>query len=253
MKTATDKHIALFSCLWPASRLHAAVPLLARKFGFVQETELPPAFSAVADAYDDDLITQWTDLAATHLKIEIIPSEWKYSETGEMLRCIGPALLRLPGEDNGEPHFLAILRGGRGKLTVLTPEREKRRIPQAAVRDALTHSLREEAAGPASCILKQAGITQESGTDSLNAIVDEQLSNLPMNGCWLLRLSPGSDFRQQLRQARIPFTLAGVGAAYLGTQILTIIKQFTFHRQLFAFCRQKQGYHGIHIVLGIKG
>ena len=179
------------SCLWSASRLHVAVHQLGRRSGFAKDADSPPPFPTDGTPEDDTLVNQWTDLAAAHLKIEIIPSGWKYSETAEMLRCIGPALIRLPGD--GEPRFLAVLKGRSRSLTVLTPDRKQRRIPQAMVRDALTRSLREEAACPASRILKQAGISSERGQHSLNAIVDEQLSSHQMRGCWLFRLSPGSE------------------------------------------------------------
>jgi ATP-binding cassette subfamily B protein len=235
MESATD-NITPLSCLWPASRLHVAVQTLARRSGFVNNADSPPPFPADGNPNDETLLDQWTDLAAASLEIEIIPSEWKYSETAEMLRCVGPALIRLPGEDDGDrrSRFLAVLKGGRRSLTVLTPDLQRRRIPQAAVRDALTRSLREEAAGPTSRILKKAGISAERGRESLNAIVDEQLSSLPMYGCRLLRLSPGSDFKQQLRHVRIPLTLAGIGAAYLGAQLLTIVSWWFIGRQALA-------------------
>lgn len=222
------------STLWPASRLHVAVQRLASRSGFTNNADSPPPFPADGTLEDETLLDQWTDLAAASLKIEIIPSEWKYSETAEMLRCIGPALIRLPGENDGGPRFLAVLKGGRRSLTVLTPDLQRRRIPQAGVRDALTRSLREEAAGPTSHILEQAGISAERGQESLNAIIDEQLSSRPMRGCWLLRLSPGSDFKQQIRHARIPFTLAGIGVAYFFAQILTIFSWWFIGSQALA-------------------
>ncbi|CAK8722868.1 ABC-type multidrug transport system, ATPase and permease component [Candidatus Electrothrix gigas] len=232
MKTYKQQDLRTF--LWPTAHLHLAVQTLARRSGFAQNEETPPPFPADETVENTSLFGQWTELAAARLKIDIIPSEWQYSETAEMLRCVGPALLRLPAAGKDEPQFLAVLKGGRRHLTVLTPERKKCRIQQAAVRDALTRSLREKAARPAACLLQQAGIAEERGQDSLNAIVDEQLSSLPMYGCWLLRLSPGSEFKQQLRHAHIPLTLAGIGAAYLGVQFLTIVSWWFIGRQALA-------------------
>ena len=91
MESVTDKNTPPLSCLWPASRLHTAVQTLAGRSGFTNNADSPPPFPADETPEDETLLDQWTDLAAASLKIDIIPSEWKYSETAEMLRCIGPA------------------------------------------------------------------------------------------------------------------------------------------------------------------
>ncbi len=227
-----DRNTPPLSCLWLASRLHTAVHELARRSGFVQNSESPPPFPGTEEAVDGNLLDQWTDLAASHLKIEILPTEWNYSETEEMLRCVSPALIRLPGD--GESRFLAVLKGGRRSVTVLTPELERRRIRRDSIQEALTHSLREDAARSTAGMLAKAGIPEERRQDSLKAIVDEQLANLPLHGCWLLRLSPGTDFKQQLRHARVPLTLAGIGTAYFAAQILTIFSWWFIGSQALA-------------------
>jgi hypothetical protein len=86
MKTYKQQDLRTF--LWPSAHLHLAVQTLARRSGFTQNEETPPPFPANETAENNSLFGQWTELAAARLEIEIIPSEWQYSETAEMLRCV---------------------------------------------------------------------------------------------------------------------------------------------------------------------
>ncbi|MCI5161794.1 MAG: hypothetical protein D3917_07190, partial [Candidatus Electrothrix sp. AX5] len=141
------------------------------------------------NTFDDSSIDQWMELAAVTLKIEVIPIEWRYSETLDMLRCIGPSLIQLPGTP---PLFLAVLQGGKRRVKILGPDLEKYSIPKQDVLKILTAPLQQAAAEPATRILERAGISEERIKESIQALVDEQLSNTPVQArCWLLRASLG--------------------------------------------------------------
>ncbi|MGB5685554.1 MAG: ABC transporter ATP-binding protein, partial [Candidatus Electrothrix sp.] len=172
------------------------------------------------------------ELAAVCLKIEIVPTEWCYSETRDMLRCIGPSLIRLPGE--GTSQFLAILQGGRRHVTVLASDLKEHSIPRKDILEILTASFREAATEPAARILQQAGISEERIQVSLQALVDEQLSNVHMRGCWLLRSSPGAPFKKQILRSSVMPALAGALGAHIAVLALTICSWWFIGRQALA-------------------
>lgn len=207
--------------IWPAQRLSNAVYILARKARFISDTAELPVFPKSDDFPNDELISQWMDLAAGHLNIEIIATESLYADLGEMLRCAGPAIIRLNNPDS--PGFLAVLKGGRKKITLIQPDLKTCRIPRDAIRQAMTLKLEQAAAEPIRQILEQAGIPEDRREHSQAGIVQEQLSEIRIGGCWLLRLSPGADFRQQLYHARIPWYFATILGAYLTGQILLVL------------------------------
>lgn len=229
MTTEDSRESSLSSVIWPTRRLNNAVHILAEKTGFVSNSNGIPAFPGDNDSPDDELISQWMDIAANHLKIDILAVESLYAELGEMLRCAGPAIIRLTDPDS--PGFLAILKGGRQKITLITPSSQVRRIPLDVIRNALTRTLEQAAAGPVRQILEEAGIPEDRRENSQAAIVREQLSETRIRGCWLLRLSPGSDFREQLRHARIPWHFATILGAHLIGQILLILSWWIIGEQ----------------------
>ncbi|MDM8523462.1 ABC transporter ATP-binding protein [Desulfococcaceae bacterium HSG8] len=220
MKTDNFQEPLPSSVIWPARQLSDAVHILARKAGFTSDSEALPPFPRDYDSPDDKFTGQWMDVLADHLKIEIISVESLYAELEEMLCCAGPAIIRLTNPDS--PGFLAILKGGRQKITLITPDFKVCRVPADTIRNALTTTLERAAAEPVRQILEEAGIPEDRREDSEAAIVREQLSETRIRGCWLLRLSPGSDFLQQLRHARIPWHFATILGAHLMVQFLLV-------------------------------
>ncbi|MCI5137217.1 MAG: hypothetical protein D3922_02105, partial [Candidatus Electrothrix sp. AR1] len=178
-------HSKLISCLWSPEKLHEALPRVTLQSKITEHAERLQPLCINNNTYDDSSIDQWMELAAVNLKIEVIPIEWLYSETPNMLRCIGPSLIQLPG---ASPLFLAVLQGGKRRVKILGPDLEKYSIPRQDVLKILTAPLQQTATGPATRILERAGISEERIRESIQALVDEQLSNTPVQTrCWLLR------------------------------------------------------------------
>jgi ATP-binding cassette subfamily B protein len=221
LTTENFQESPLSSAIWPAQKLSNAVYILARKARFISDSLGIPAFPKTGDFPNDELISQWMDLAAGHLNIEIIATESPYADLGEMLRCAGPAIIRL--DNPNSPGFLAVVKGGRKKVTLIRPDLQICRIPKDVIRRAMTLELEQAAAEPVRQILEEAGIPQDRREHSQTAIVQEQLSETRIGGCWLLRLSPGADFRQQLYHARIPWYFATILGAHLTGQILLVL------------------------------
>ena len=109
-----------------------AVEALARKAGLRTErlSLLSPSFQPspargrgktwpVLRA-DDEALGRWIAAAAGYLGLEAEPMEIPYGEVKPLVRNAGPALLQLPGK--GDPRFLALLSGGRRRVSVLGPD-----------------------------------------------------------------------------------------------------------------------------------
>ena len=149
----------LTSCLWSPGQLHELLPQLALQSQITDHPEKIQPLSLYDTVCDTSVIDQWMELAAVSLRIEVIPTKWDYSETQEMLRCLGPSLIQLPGEN--PPRFLALLRGGKRHVTVLAPDLKKYSVPGKDIFNMLTAPLQEAAAEPATRILQRAGISEE--------------------------------------------------------------------------------------------
>lgn len=222
-------HLKLTSCLWSPEKLHEVVPWVALGSKITEHAEKIQPLSLDNNSYDDNTVNQWMELAAVSLKIEIIPTEWRYSETRDMLRCIGPALIQLPGSS---PLFLAVLQGGKRRIKILRPDLEKYSIPREDIQKILTAPLQQDAAGAATHILKRAGLSEERIEESIQVLLDEQLSNLPIQtGCWLLRASSGESFYKQVVRSSVMPALAGAVGAHIIALTLMICSWWLIGRQ----------------------
>ena len=203
---------------WSAPRWHEALSILARKAGFLSNASEPlPAYQGKVE---DGRIEQWLDLAGQKIGLESEAVTLPYAELESGLRRIGPALVRLPGET---PGLLAVLKGGKHWIEVVTPEHTIRRIPSRQLRDALAQELEASVAPALQELLDAAGIAQERRAAVTGAVLREQLGPKQIGGCWLLRLSPGDDFLKQLRHARLPRGLGVALGASVAAQFLFVL------------------------------
>ena len=131
--------------------------------------------------------------------------EIPYGEVEPLLRQAGPALLRLPGD--GEPCVLALLSGGRRRVSVLGPDLMVHRLRRAEVCAALCRDLEAPLAAQVDRLLVEAGVPARRQARARAAILREWLGSTPIGGGWLLRLPPGASLWHQARQARLPSRL----------------------------------------------
>lgn len=191
--------------VWPASQLGEAVSALALKSGLIASAaELPnPSSSRQRPG-------QWIEAAAERLGLEAEEVGALYGEVERMISTAGPALLRLPGEAG----FLAVVGGRRQKVSLLTPDLTVRRIPLEALRSLLCREHEESLRAEVDELLLQAGVSRSRLPAARAAILRERLSQVWINNCWLLRLTPGAGFFKQLRQARLPGLLGALAGSY---------------------------------------
>ena len=190
---------------WPASRLNEALEALARRADLsprAVELLSPPAELL---QQGDEALGRWLRSAAGHLGLEAEPMEIPYGEVEPLLRQAGPALLRLPGD--GEPCVLALLSGGRRRVSVLGPDLMVHRLRRAEVCAALCRDLEAPLAAQVDRLLVEAGVPARRQARARAAILRERLGSTPIGGGWLLRLPPGASLWHQARQARLPSRL----------------------------------------------
>jgi ATP-binding cassette subfamily B protein len=204
--------------LWPVSRLGELMQALASRMGLVvQPGRLAPSPPDV-DTYG---IGCWLETAGASLGLDTEALTFGYAEVEPQLAALTPGLVRIPGP--GEPHFLAILGGRRGRVQVLTPELRVRRVAAGELAAMIRREKEKPLADRAARILESACVPARRRARVLTALVTEQLSSEVFSGCWLLRVDPAAGFHRQLAQARLyrrVWLLAGAHAAEYGLWIL---------------------------------
>ena len=182
---------------WPAESLGDALNALLRRSG------MPANFAQPLDGSDLEI-----ERLAAHFRCEAEPVETTFGELEHRLATCAPAMLRLPGGG-----WLAILKSTKRTQFVLTPQLHVRRLPLAALCDAL----RDQATAPQRKevlqLLQDAGVASSRQPNALALILREQDANKPFTGrCWSLRVPPGAAILPWLSQVdalRNGFVLAG--------------------------------------------
>lgn len=203
--------------VWPGERLGEAVETLARRAGY----PLEPAGGA---GHDEPLATEFVarlEGAAARLGLEAEAVTTPYPDRLTLLRHVGPAVLRLPDDDR--ERLLLLLRGGWRRIVLIGADLRPYRVAPETVAAWLTDDLEQPQRTPLEQLLTQAEVPPERRDKARRVLLDERLCTVQVGGCWMLRLSPATNFRTQLRHARVPRLLAGLGLAhtlYQGLQIL---------------------------------
>jgi ATP-binding cassette subfamily B protein len=215
----------LYSLTWPASRLGEAMEVTARKHNFLPRLAEAPAPLETLEHADDAMLGRWLDATAGRLGLEIEPVESPYTEVDQLVRGVGPALLRLPGRNGGEgrgARFLAILKGG-SRITVAAPDLSVRRLRPDVVREALCATLEAPLVEPLERLLAEAGVPTHRRARARRAILREQLSQARIGGCWQVRLSPGATMWDHLRHASLLRPLLALFGGEIIQQALRVV------------------------------
>lgn len=199
------------SMAWPAVRLNEAVEILGQKAGFPLDADLEAAPPPHIHKLDGRTLGDWIEGAAGRLGLEAEAVSTTYSEVGRMVRCVGPALLALP--NHPQSGFLVILKARFGRISVITPELAVRRVHPAIIQATLTREIEAPLRDRVDLLLATTGVPSHRRARARQAILDEQLGEARIEGCWLLRQLPGADFWSQVRRARLPRYVAMLAAA----------------------------------------
>ncbi|MFB3079357.1 MAG: hypothetical protein ACE1Y4_15280, partial [Lysobacterales bacterium] len=112
------------------------------------------------------------------------------------------------------PGFIAVLKTRKRALFVLGPDLTVARLQPERLRAALCHELEEPLYEEVEQLLNDVGVPRGRQEQARVAILRERLRGERIGECWLLRLSPGVNFWQQLRQRRLPHRLFALVAAH---------------------------------------
>jgi ATP-binding cassette subfamily B protein len=218
---------------WPASRLGELVENLARRSKLVSHpVELPHPSSSAFD--NEEAISRWIEVAAGNIGLEAEPVDTLYVHVEKLLLTGGPLILRLPGSiDKTQPSLIALLKGGRRRVTILTPDLRKRRVKVEVIRSALCFPYEAPIKGDLDQLLAEAQVPAERMKPARKAILREQLATLRIDGGWLLRLPPGENLWRQFYHAGVYRPLTIILGLYLVQQLLAIGAWFVIGRGVF--------------------
>ena len=204
---------------WPASQLAEAVEILARraKFEFTPPVESMPALNT----YSEEAVQQWLEAAASRLGLEVESVTTSYRDVYQLVRKAGPALLQVAGTD--EPRFLLLVKSGPWRARLIKPDLTVQSVAIEYICALMRQAVEAPLVATVEQMLVTAQIAEQRREQAKQAILNEQLNGVQLGGCWLLRLSPASDFRQQLRQQKVPKQLLLLLAAHALQQGLQIL------------------------------
>ena len=211
----------ILSMAWPAVRLNEAAEILAQKAGFPLDIHLQAAPTPSMHKLDGRTLEDWVEGAAGRLGLEVEAVSATYSDVGRMVHHAGPALLALP--NHPQSGFLAIFKARRGRVSVITPELAVRHIRPAIIQATLTQEIEAPVADRVDRLLAATGVPSHRRARARQAILEEQLGEARIEGCWLLRQLPGANFWSQIRRARLPRYVAMLAAADGVTSVLQAV------------------------------
>ncbi len=179
---------------WAESQLGEAMRALARESGFrLKDPELSPGGAEK----DEGALDAWMEATGGRLGLEVEPVAAPYAQAEMMIRSAGPALLSLPGRRR----FLAIL-GASGRFVfVLSPQLRVVRISPSAVLEELCSKMEAPLTAEVDELLAEAQVPPRQQPKARQAILRQRLAARQVDGCWLLRALPATDFWDQAKHA----------------------------------------------------
>lgn len=131
-----------------------------------------------------------------HLGLEVEPVYVPYVEVYDLVRRSHPAILCC--EVNGETRFLALLKRGHKRVKVIDPDLQEVWVSIETVVNAVCEPLEKPHRQAVKALLEASEVPISRRKRAQRALLQERLGSSQIKGCWLLRMSPGSAFLQQL-------------------------------------------------------
>lgn len=205
---------------WPISQLGDAIAEMGHRAGLVPASGSPGSPPPICHT-DPDALTTWLEQAAANAKLEVGPVETPYAQVVTLLRHSAPALLRLPPAESSWQTFggcFLALMGSRGeRLHLLGPDGRTQWVPLEEVRSRLCSHWERPLAAGIDGVLAEAKIIESRQPKVRAALLKEQLADVHLTGCWLVRSAPAASLWAQVRQSRMRGSLLlafGADAVY---------------------------------------
>lgn len=220
--------------LWPLEQLPEALDILARKAGFSDpgETDIPKALPPDADVQDPTQFSAWVRHIAEHILMEAAETSLSYEGLSRELQRVGPAVAVPPSEAG--TGFLAVLRGGGRTLTLIGPDLRLKQVPTTRIQDWMARHLEAPLEAETNALLSAAGVPPRRRKRARQAVFREQLAGSTIEGCWLLRMTPGADVRAHAKRLRLHLAFPGMLLSHLAAQGLLLASWWVMGRSLFS-------------------
>lgn len=205
---------------WPITQLGEAIAEMGQRAKLVRTAASPGSPPPICHT-DPDSLSAWLEQAAASAGLETGPVETPYAQIERLLRHSAPALLRLPPAETPWQtfggRFLALI-GSRGeRLRLLGPDGKTHWVPVGEIRTRLCGAWETPLLAGIEEVLAEAKIDGSRQPKVRTALLNEQLADVHLTGCWLLRSAPSTTLWEQVRQSRIRGSLLlafGVDAFY---------------------------------------
>ena len=217
--------VGLVQLSWPPERLGEALEVLGHASKLSRDS-IHAAHSP--KKFDDESVGEWIGAHADRLNLEAQSVFASYAELEQLVRAIGPALIRL--RVGNELRFLALLSSGRRRVVLLDPNLKKRKVPARIICSALREPFELPLTPQLDRLLEKVGVARRRRGKARQAILREQLSAIAIGGFWALRLPPGVTFFRQLKQAGVPRDAVVLALAHAAQYALSLLAWFVIGR-----------------------
>ena len=201
---------------WPREARCEALEAVARAAGLPMVQQSAPATvagSPPAEDSEDAELSRW----AARLGLEIQAIHGTFERLPWLVGQSAPALLRLPGEQGREDRWLAVVRGGRRRIILLSPRLRRRRVRIQRVAAALARPAQLGDEPEVDPLLAALGLTAARQRTVRRGLLAERLRGAWISRAYLVQLPPGASFPAQLRQQGV----AGDLIAFVGTYVVS--------------------------------
>jgi ATP-binding cassette subfamily B protein len=171
-------------------------------------------------------------MASDWLGVEAEPVVCPYREVERFVKNCGPAIVRLPGEE--ELRFLALIASKRECVLVLGPDLGVHRVDSEMLQSRLTVEIEAEAAARVDRLLVEVGIRRNKRARARRSLLAEQVGHIWIRDCWLLRLPQGQSLVKQAHQAGLISRMIKIASVYTLQYLLVILSWWVFGRSVFS-------------------
>ena len=182
---------------WPPSKIGECVAALARRAGLL--SGVPEAADLVTgSAIGIENAIEWH---ARQLGCDAEAVETTFQNLEKELSAAHPALLKV-----GEAGWLAVARGDRRTLQILTPGSTTRgvrlkRVPLKDVCLAIRAAVDQRIRPDCERLVQETNLPPAKQAKTVELLLAEQIAGKRFDQCWILRVSSGAGVRPWLRQA----------------------------------------------------
>ncbi len=218
----------LLQISWPLEKMSEALDALARSSKLSRGSSQVVSMPAELEPSDDEALGKWINANADQLNLEAEQVVASYAELEQVIRSVGPALIRVRADQ--EVRFLALLKGGWRHALFLDPRLKQRKISTRIVCAALRKPVEDPLTPQLDHLLENVGVARHRRRKARQAILHERLSAITIGCFWTLRLPPGADFYRQLRQVGALRDTAVLAGAHAVQYALSLLAWFVIGR-----------------------